>query len=107
MTLLSRVDTGENLRCPSPIERCPFPPRAILRGRRSRRGRPMKPIDDKLRDAIQASVESGFDAQLAFTQEMIRFPSLRGAEHAIQDHVFRALQSRGRAMERVRGGGAR
>ena len=60
----------------------------------------MKPIDDKLRDAIQASVESGFDAQLAFTQEMIRFPSLRGAEHAIQDHVFRALKSRGYAMDR-------
>ena len=38
--------------------------------------------------------------QIAFTQELIRFGSTRGAEHAVQDFVFRALRDRGYAMER-------
>ena len=53
-----------------------------------------------LRDRIIASVAEGFDAQIAFTQDLIRFPSRRGAEHAVQDFVFRALRSRGYAMDR-------
>jgi acetylornithine deacetylase len=61
---------------------------------------PMTPIDETLRDAIQASVATGFGEQVAFTQDMIRLESLRGAEHAIQDHVFRALKARGYAMDR-------
>ena len=40
------------------------------------------PLDPALRDNILASVEAGFAEQIAFTQELIRFPSLRGAEHA-------------------------
>ena len=31
---------------------------------------------------------------------LVRFPSLRGAEHAIQDFVFRALRDFGLTMER-------
>jgi acetylornithine deacetylase len=57
-------------------------------------------LDADLRDRISASVEQGFDAQIAFTQELVRFRSLRGEEHAIQDFVFRALRERGYAMER-------
>jgi acetylornithine deacetylase len=58
------------------------------------------PLASDLRDRIIAAVEAGFDDQVARTQEMIRFPSLRGEEHAIQDHVFRLLRERGYAMER-------
>jgi acetylornithine deacetylase len=57
-------------------------------------------IDPSLRDRIVASVEQGFAEQVAFTREMIRFASVRGAEHAIQDFVFRALRERNYAMDR-------
>ena len=39
------------------------------------------------RDAIIASVEAGFAEQIAHTRELVRFPSVRGTEHAIQDFV--------------------
>lgn len=58
------------------------------------------PLDPALRDRILASVEEGFQEQLAFTQAMIRFPSLRGQEHTVQDFVFRALKDRGFTMDR-------
>jgi acetylornithine deacetylase len=58
------------------------------------------PLDPALKDRILASVEAGFAEQLAFTQELIRFPSTRGAEHACQDFVFRALRARGYAVDR-------
>jgi acetylornithine deacetylase len=51
---------------------------------------------------ILASVDALFDAQATFTQELVRFPSLRGQEHTIQDFVFDALKSRGAAMDRWR-----
>lgn len=57
-------------------------------------------LDKDLADRIIGSVAQGFDEQLAFTQEMVRFGSTRGAEHAVQDFVFRALRDRGYAMER-------
>jgi acetylornithine deacetylase len=56
--------------------------------------------DADSRDAIIASVEAGFTEQIAYTRELVRFPSVRGAEHAIQDFVFRTFRSRGFAMER-------
>lgn len=58
------------------------------------------PLDPALRDRIIASVDEGFAAQIAFTQDLIRFPSTRGQEHAIQDFVFRAMRARGLAMDR-------
>lgn len=58
------------------------------------------PLDPALRDRILAAVEAGFAEQVAFTQEMIRFGSLRGQEHAVQDFVFRALKGRGFTMDR-------
>jgi acetylornithine deacetylase len=57
-------------------------------------------LDPALRDRLIASVEEGFDEQIAFTQDLVRFPSLRGSEHAIQDFVFRALKERGYALDR-------
>ncbi|WP_336487584.1 ArgE/DapE family deacylase [Methylobacterium nigriterrae] len=58
------------------------------------------PCDDTLRDRIGQAVAEGFADQVAFTQDLIRMPSLRGSEHAVQDFVFQALKRRGFAMER-------
>ena len=57
-------------------------------------------LDPAVRDRIVASVEQGFDEQIAFTQEFIRFPSLRAQEHAVQDFIFQTLRKRGYAMDR-------
>ncbi len=57
-------------------------------------------LDPTLRDRITASVAAGFEDQIAFTQDLIRFPSIRGEEQAIQDHLFRAFRDRGLAMDR-------
>ena len=57
-------------------------------------------LDHALRERIATSVEDGFPDQIAFTQDLVRFPSLRGEEHAIQDHVFRTWRERGYAMDR-------
>lgn len=57
-------------------------------------------LDSGIRDRIVSSVDQGFGEQIAFTQDLIRFPSTRGAEHAVQDFVFRALRDRGYAMDR-------
>lgn len=58
------------------------------------------PLAPHLRQRILAAVDAGFSEQIAFTQDLIRFPSVRGAEHACQDFVFRALRSRGYAVDR-------
>ncbi|GJE16082.1 ArgE/DapE family deacylase [Methylobacterium marchantiae] len=55
-----------------------------------------------LSDRIAASVEDGFADQVAHTQALVRFGSVRGMELAVQDYVFHSLRDRGYAMERVR-----
>ncbi|HEY0570803.1 MAG TPA: ArgE/DapE family deacylase [Enterovirga sp.] len=57
-------------------------------------------LNPQLREQIIAAVAAGFHDQIAFTQEFVRFQSLRGCEHAVQDFVFRALKTRGYAMDR-------
>ncbi|MEY8829590.1 ArgE/DapE family deacylase [Sedimentitalea sp. XS_ASV28] len=57
-------------------------------------------LDPGLRDRILQSVSDGFDEQIAFTQQLVRMPSLRGHEHPIQDFLFRTLRDRGYAMDR-------
>ena len=57
-------------------------------------------LDPSLRDRILASVEDGFADQVAATQELVRFRSLRGEEQAIQDHVFRLFRERGLVIDR-------
>ncbi len=57
-------------------------------------------LDSALRDRIVASVSDGFAEQIEFTKTLVRFPSLRGAEHTIQDFVFRSLRDFGLTMER-------
>jgi len=58
------------------------------------------PIDHELRNGIIASVEDGFSEQVEFTKALVRFGSVRGAEHTIQDFVFRALGNEGFALDR-------
>lgn len=48
---------------------------------------------------IQDSVDQGFDAQLAFTQDLVRFPSLRGQEHTAQDFMAAAMRGRGLSVD--------
>lgn len=58
------------------------------------------PLDPQLIKKIMSAVDHHFDAQLAFTQELIRFPSLRGQEHTAQDFLYEAMRQRGLAMDR-------
>jgi len=57
-------------------------------------------LDKTLGSEILAAVDAGFDDQIALTQDLVRFPSLRGREHTAQDFVFDRLKSRGLAMDR-------
>ena len=58
------------------------------------------PLDPVLAARITESVAAGFPEQIAHTQALVRFGSTRGAEHAIQDFVFRAFRARGYALDR-------
>lgn len=57
-------------------------------------------LDPALRDRIIASVDDGFNQQISLSQDLIRFPSTRAQEHAVQDFVFQTLRKRGYAMDR-------
>ena len=57
-------------------------------------------LDEALSREILAAVDQGFGDQVAFTQELIRFPSLRGDEHHCQDFIHAALDARGLDMDR-------
>ncbi len=56
-------------------------------------------LDERLVRDILASVEAGFEEQVGFTEELIRFPSLRGKEKAAQDFYAAALAARGYAVD--------
>jgi len=57
-------------------------------------------LDDATAAAITAAVDAGFDQQIAFLQELVRRPSIRGQEHLAQDLMFDAMAARGYAMDR-------
>jgi acetylornithine deacetylase len=59
-------------------------------------------LDPDLAQRILQSVEDGFAEQLAFTMELVRYPSLRGQEHTAQELLYHALARRGLAMDRFR-----
>jgi acetylornithine deacetylase len=56
--------------------------------------------DSGLTSEIMASVEAGFDEQLAVTRELTAIPSLRGREAPAQDYMARAYRERGLAVDR-------
>ena len=57
-------------------------------------------LDPALSARILGAVDQGFEAQVRFTQELIRYPSLRGQEHTAQEYYFQELRRRGYAMDR-------
>ena len=57
-------------------------------------------LDETLATEILSAVDAGFEDQLAFTRELVRFPSLRGREHTAQDYIFDAMDRRGWALDR-------
>jgi acetylornithine deacetylase len=57
-------------------------------------------LEAKLANHILAAVAANFEAQIAFTQDLIRFPSLRGQEMTAQDFLFGEMKKRGLAMDR-------
>ncbi len=50
--------------------------------------------------ALIAAVDEGFDEQVAFTRELVRFPSTRGKEHTAQDFMAGEMRRRGLAVDR-------
>lgn len=55
--------------------------------------------DNRLVAEILDSVACGFDDQVQFTQEMIRYPSVRGHEQEAQAHFSEALSVRGYSID--------
>jgi acetylornithine deacetylase len=60
-------------------------------------------MDTQAEAKILAAVDDLFEAQVRLTQDLVRFPSLRGQEHTIQDSVYEVLRSRGAVMDRCIG----
>lgn len=59
-------------------------------------------VNEQVEARILAQIDDAFETQVAFTQELVRFPSVRGAEHTIQDHIHGELRNRGLSMDRWR-----
>ena len=58
------------------------------------------PLEPGLAREILDAVASGFSDQIQFTEEMMRYPSLRGQEHTAQTCFYDALARRGYSMDR-------
>ena len=56
-------------------------------------------LDRELGSRIQKIVDTHFDEQIAFTSELVKFPSVRGAEQTAQDFVAKALRERGYSVD--------
>lgn len=57
-------------------------------------------MDAQLVAEIMDAVDRGFDEQVDFISELVRFPSTRGQEHTAQDFMARELGDRGFAVDR-------
>ena len=55
--------------------------------------------EDQTRRILDA-VDAAFDSQIAFTQELVRHPSLRAREGSAQDLMYAAMAARGLEMDR-------
>ncbi len=60
----------------------------------------MAALEVGLAQEILGAVEAGFEEQIAFTQDLVRLPSLRGQEQTAQDFLFQQLKRRGYVMDR-------
>lgn len=52
-----------------------------------------------IKTRLRQAVADGFAEQVEFTQALVRCPSTRGNEHAVQDLMARALRQRGMAVD--------
>ena len=57
-------------------------------------------LDNKIVKKIVAAVDTAFEEQLAFTQELVRFPTQRGQEHVAQEFMAQAMHDRGLPVDR-------
>ena len=57
-------------------------------------------LDQETTTTIMKAVDAGFDDQIELTAELVRFPSVRGAEHTAQDFVAAEMRRRGLAIDR-------
>ena len=62
----------------------------------------MPTLSSALRDTILQSIDAALEAQLQFTEALVRFPSTRGQEGTCQDFLFEAYRERGYAVDRWR-----
>src|SRR5690625_3443184 len=53
-------------------------------------------IETQIRDAV----DQHFDEQIDYLAEIVRFPSVRGAEHTLQDFFAADMAQRGLAVDR-------
>ncbi|WP_426959305.1 ArgE/DapE family deacylase [Muricoccus radiodurans] len=56
--------------------------------------------DPALLDRLRRAVDAGFDAEVAFLGDIVRFPSLRGQEAPLQDWIARWMAGRGYQVDR-------
>ena len=57
-------------------------------------------INQAQKQAIIAAVDAGFEQQIAFTQSLVRLPSVRGQEEGAQTVMAKALSERGYSVDR-------
>ncbi len=57
-------------------------------------------LDQDVATALMHAVDAGFEDQIALTSELVRFPSVRGAEHTAQDFIAAEMRRRGLAVDR-------
>ena len=57
-------------------------------------------MDSATAGKIKDAVDAGFDEQVDFTAELVKFPSRRGREHTAQDFMALAMRDQGLAVDR-------
>mgnify|MGYP001161126586 FL=1 len=57
-------------------------------------------LDSTLIGKILDAVDAGFDEQVRFTQDLVEYPSVRGAEHTAQEYMHNAMRDRGLGVDR-------
>jgi len=57
-------------------------------------------LDQEITTTLMKAVDTGFEEQIELTAELVRFPSVRGAEHTAQDFIATEMHRRGLAVDR-------
>ncbi|HML08569.1 MAG TPA: ArgE/DapE family deacylase [Xanthobacteraceae bacterium] len=57
-------------------------------------------LDQEITRSIMTAVDAGFEEQIELTAELVKFPSVRGAEHTAQDFVAGEMRRHGLAVDR-------